>query len=128
MVPWPIALLSLFYGVIAAASAANAWKAVQGISRQPVLWPLLWLAVSAGAMCGLALLRPWGRVLAVAGFTALCVVALAVAGVLVTSAHPLAAIAAAVAAGLHIMAIRYLQRATVKALFTSATLEQRGRP
>jgi hypothetical protein len=127
MVPWPIALLSLFYGVIAAASAATAWKAVQGLSRQPVIWPLLWCAVAAGAMCGLALLRPWGRTLAVVGFTALCVVTLAVAGVLVTSAHPLAAIAAAVVAGLHIMAIRYLQRAKVKALFTSATLEQRGR-
>ena len=127
MVPWPIALLSVFYGIIAAASAANIWKAVGGISRQSVVWPVLWLVLSAGAMCGLALLRPWGRVLAVAGFTALCVVTLAVAGVLVASAHPLAAIAAAVVAGLHIMAIRYLQRETVKTLFASATLEQQGR-
>lgn len=126
MVPWPLALLSLFYGVIAAASSAGLWKAVTGMSRQPVLWPVLWLGVSASAMCGLALLKSWGRVLAIAGFIALCAVMLAMAGLLAAAGRPAGAVLSAVMAGVHILAIRYLQRETTKAYFNTTALEQRG--
>ena len=126
MVPWPLALLSLFYGVIAAASSAGLWRAVTGVSQQPVLWPVLWLSVSAGAMCGLALLKAWGRVLAIAGFIALCAVMLAMAGLLAAAGRPAGAVLSAALAGVHILAIRYLQREATKAYFNTTALEQRG--
>ncbi|GEM_PF-1682743 len=126
MVPWPIACLSLFFGIIATASAANLWKIVSGMSQQSVIWSVLWLGVSVGAMCGLALLKPWGRTLAIAGFIALCAVMLAMAGLLASAHHPAGAILSAVMAGVHIVAIRYLQRDATKAYFTTTVLEQRG--
>ena len=48
MVPWPVALLALFYGVVAAMSAANLWKILAGVSDKPVAWALVWVVLSAG--------------------------------------------------------------------------------
>ncbi len=126
MIPWPVAFLSLFFGVIAAASAANLWRIVNGMSQQSIIWPVVWLGVSAGAMCGLALLKSWGRTLAIAGFIALCAVMLAMAGLLASAHHPVGAILSAVMAGVHLAAMRYLQRDATKAYFSTTVLEQRG--
>ncbi len=118
MIPWPIALLALFYGVNATVSAATAWKIVFGAVDRPLLWPLAWLAVSAGAMFGLALLRPWGRVLAITGLVLIAVVALTYAGLFVMAGRPLAGLAATGLAGVQVVVIRYVRRPMVKALFT----------
>lgn len=117
MVPWPIALLSLFYGVIATLSAATVWKALSGAGDRPFLWPAMWLALSTGVMCGLPLLKPWARGLAVAASTLLVAITLAVAGVVVLAGRPLMALVATVGAAVHVIAIRYLTRPQVKAWF-----------
>ena len=120
-VPWPIALLTLFYGVIATASAATVWKIVAGVSYQSLLWPLTWLALSAGAMCGLPLLKSWGRRLAIGTSAWLLLVTLAIAGLLVRAGHPLGGLLVAFIAGTHALAIRYLQRPAVKTLFAQGS-------
>jgi hypothetical protein len=120
MVPWPIALLAAVYAVLATASAASVWRIVTGSSSQSLLWAVGWLSLSAAAMCGLALLKPWARTLAVWGFAALALLTLALAGQLVGSGRPVGALVTALMAGLHILAIRYLRRPTVKALFESS--------
>ena len=122
MVPWPIALLSLFYGVIATIAAASVWKVAVGMSHQHMLWPLTWLTLSAGAMCGLALLKPWGRTLAIWTSVLLLTVTLAIAGLFVRAGHPLVGLLAAFIAGTHALAIRYLQRPLVKQYFSTKVL------
>ena len=117
MIPWPIALLSLFYGTIATVSASAAWKVVSGMSDRPILWPLAWLALAFGTMCGLALLKPWGRGLAVVGSIVMALVTLALAGLFVMGGHPVAALLATLAASVHAVVIRYLNRPSVKACF-----------
>ena len=119
MVPWPIALLSLFYGVIATIAAASVWKVAVGMSHQHMLWPLTWLVLSSGAMCGLPLLKPWGRRLAIWTSALLLLVTLAIAGLCVRSGHPVGGLLAAFIAGTHVLVIRYLQRPIVKAYFES---------
>ena len=124
MVPWPIALLALFYGVIATISAATVWKIVAGMVDRTLIWPLVWLAVSAGAMLGLPLLRSWGRTLAIVGSVLMAVVSLAYAGLLVLASKPLIGLAATGLAGVHVVVIRYLRRPAVKALFVSEPAQQ----
>ncbi len=116
-VPWPIALLSLLYGVIATLAAASAWKIAVGISHRQILWPLAWLGCSAGSTYGLALLKPWGRVLAICTSVLLLVVTLAIAGWFVASGRPVAGLLVACSAGTHVVVIRYLQRPAVRAYF-----------
>ena len=125
MVPWPIALLTLLYGVIAAISSATAWKILSGASGRSVLWPVTWLALSAGAMCGLPLLKPWARRAAIATSTLLAVATLAIAGVLVAAHRPIGALLATISVSVHVLSIRYLQRPAIKAYFglRNATLE-----
>ena len=117
MMPWPIALLTLFYGVIAAASAAAVWKIVIGVSQQSALWPIAWLAVSAALMCGLPMLKSWARRLAVFASLAMMLMTLALAALLVMKAQPLFGLSATLGAAVHILVIRYLQRPMVKAYF-----------
>ena len=123
MIPWPIALLTLFYGVIATLSASAAWKVVSGMSERPMLWPLAWLALALSTACGLALLRPWGRRLAVAGSVIMALVTLALAGLLVMGGHPVAALLATVAASVHVIVIRYLGRPVVRGYFNRGISE-----
>lgn len=117
MVPWPIALLALFYGVIASASAATTWKAISGVADRSPVWPLAWLALSASLMCGLPLLKPWARTLAMAASTLLVLVTLSMAGLFVMGGQPLIGLLATMGTAVHVIAIRYLQRPTVKAYF-----------
>ena len=117
MIPVPIAVLSIFYAVIAAMSGVSVWKVVTGASQQSVVWPLAWLALSSSAVYGLALLRSWGRVVAVVGFIALAVVTLSFAALLVAGRQAGAALLTTFTAGLYVLGIRYLQRPTMKAYF-----------
>ena len=123
MIPWPIALLTLFYGVVATLSASAAWKVVSGMSDRPIAWPLAWLALAFGTACGLALMRPWGRTLAVVGSVVMAVVTLALAGLLVMGGHPLAALLATMGASVHVIVIRYLHRPVVKGYFNGGMSE-----
>ena len=45
MIPIPVALLALFYAVIATMSGVSVWKVVTGVSQQSIVWPLGWLAL-----------------------------------------------------------------------------------
>jgi hypothetical protein len=117
MVPWPIALLALFYAVVATVSAAALWRSVCGIDGASPLWPLLWLAVSAGATLGLPLLTSWGRRCAVWTSTALIVATLATAALLVGGGHPGAGLAVTCSTVLHALILRYLQQPSVKQWF-----------
>ena len=120
-VPWPIALLTLFYGVIATSSGVTLWRIATGTAHQALIWPTAWLAVSAGAMCGLPLLKPWGRVLAMCTSVFLLATTLAIAGVLVMAGRPWGGLFATLLAGCHAVVIRYLQRPLVKAYFGEGT-------
>ncbi len=117
MIPWPIALLSLFYGALAAASAATVWKIAMGLTDRPLGWPLAWLAGSVGLMCGLPLLKSWARPLAVAGSWMLVAITLSLAGLLARANHPIAALGATIGCTIHLIVIRYLGRPSVKAFF-----------
>lgn len=118
MVPWPIAVLTLFYGVIAAASASMSWQVIIGVAQRPLAPQLLWLLVSSGAMLGLPLLRSWGRRLAIWTSVGLMVVMLSVAGILVLAAHKVGlGLLMAAGSGLHMLAIRYLNLPSVKMYF-----------
>ena len=117
MIPWPIALLSLFYAAIAALSAATIWQVMSGASARPVGWPIAWLAVSAGVVCGLPLLKPWARRLTVLASWLMVALTLAVAGLAVAAGRPLFGLAATLSGTVHVVAIRYLQRPVVKAYF-----------
>jgi len=117
MVPWPIALLAMLYAVIATASAAAFWRIVSGTSHQSVVWPLGWLALSAAAMVGLALLRPWARRLAIVGLALITMTMLALAALLVMAGRPLGGLLATAAASVHVVIIYYLRRPAVRAMF-----------
>ncbi|MBI4004284.1 MAG: hypothetical protein HY353_04610 [Candidatus Omnitrophica bacterium] len=120
MIPVPIALLALFYAVIAAASGAAVWRVVIGTSTQSILWPAGWLTLSLSAMFGLALLKPWSRSVAIIGFAALCAVTLGVAGLMVATQRPIGGLIAALFSGMYLLGIRYLQRPSTKAYFGSS--------
>ena len=117
MVPWPIALLALFYSVVATMSAASMWKVLTGAVSRPIAWPLLWLVLSAGAMCGLPLLQAWGRRFAVWTSSLLTASTLAGSALLVASGRPVEGLAVTFSAVFHLVVIRYLQRPAVKAYF-----------
>lgn len=117
MVPWPIAILSLFYAAVATCSGVAVWRAATGASTQALLWPAVWLAISGGITVGLPLLKPWARPLAVVGSVLLMVTTLAIATLLVRAGRPVGGLATALSAGVHMVAIRYLQRPSVTAYF-----------
>ena len=120
MVPWPIALLTIFYGMLAAVSGVGVWKIVTGAVHRPLLWPVVWLGLSVAVMCGLPLLKSWARWLAVAGSAGLGVVTLGGALLIAGAGRPGLGFMGALLAGTHVIVIRYLQRPTVKAYFQNA--------
>ena len=126
MVPWPIALLTLFYGMLATISLGMVWRIVTGASHQPLVWALLWLGLSAGVMCGLPLLKAWARTLAVFGSVVMMVLMLMIAAFVINAGHPLGALLTTFGAGLHVVIIRYLQRPVVRKLFENAECGMRS--
>ena len=118
MIPWPIALLSVFYGVIATSSASVLWQIAMGQTHRALIWQVMWFGLSAGATCGLALLKPWGRRLAIWTSILLMVVMLSIAGLLTLVARePLLGLVMTLGASLHVLVMRYLGRPSVKAYF-----------
>jgi hypothetical protein len=117
MVPWPIALLTLFYGVLATISAAALWKSIAGQSVQHWIVPLFWLLMSGAAMCGLPLLKPWARRVAVFVSVLLVIVCISLASLFIVGRQPVVALAATLGAGVHLVVIRYLRRPLVKSAF-----------
>ena len=117
MVPWPIALLTLFYGLLAAVTGATVWKIVTGTLERPIVWPAAWLALSVAVMCGLPLFKPWARRLAVVGSAGLGLVTLGVALLIAGAGRPGFGLLGALLAGTHLIVIRYLRRPSVKAYF-----------
>ena len=122
MIPWPIALLTLFYAVIATASAAKVWKILAGVSEQAILWPLSWFVLFSIIMCGLPLLKPWARRLAVFGSLILMIACLAVSALLIVTSQPIGALCATVASGVQFLMIRYLRRPFVRAYFSEGAI------
>ena len=117
MVPWPIALLTLFYGMLAAVSGVGVWKIVTGVVHRSLVWPVAWLGLSVAVMCGLPLLKPWARRLAVAGSAGLGVVTLGGALLIAGAGRPGLGVLGTLLAGTHLIVIRYLRRSEVKAYF-----------
>ena len=117
MIPWPMALLALFYGVITAISAANAWQILTGSSGHPLLWPLLWTGLCAGAMVGLPLGKAWGRTLALIAAWWLTVSSVTTAAWFVSLQQPLLGLLVTLTSVLYVAIIRYLGRPTVKTYF-----------
>lgn len=126
MVPWPIALLSLFYGVVAAISASNVWKIVTGVSDHALLWPLLWMGLCGGAMVGLPLGKAWGRMLALAAAWWLTISSVATAAWFVSLKQPLLGLLMTLTSAIYVMVIRYLGRPTIKSYFRSAEFGARS--
>lgn len=122
MVPVPIAMLSLGYGILAAMAGTSIWKVLIGSVEGNVLWPAAWLVLSLVSACGLALLKPWARTLAIVGFVWITLVILSLAGVMIASGRPVAALAAVIGTGVPLLAIRYLRRPIVRELFVQGTV------
>ena len=114
MVPWPIALLSMFYALIATAAAAQAYKIVIGMLDKPLVPQLAWLVVAAGAMIGLPLRRPWGRWLGIACAWWIVLSVLAIAAWLIVRHEPGFGLAAGLGTVVPLIAARYLTRPKVK--------------
>jgi hypothetical protein len=120
MVPWSIALLTMFYAALASASAAALWQATQGTSLARSLgWSGFWCILSAVLAVGLALLKPWARRLAIWSSVFMMVGALGVAGMAIAQANPepVRSLIATAWASVQVVVIRYLSRPHVKAWF-----------
>ena len=117
MIPWSIALLTLWYGIVAVCSAVTVWNMLAGVRPQSALWPLAWFTLSAGATIGLPLLKPWGRTCAIITSVLLILTTLAVAGLFVRAGKPGEGLLIALATAVPLLTIRYLQRPVVKAYF-----------
>ncbi len=122
MVPWPIALLVLWYAGLATASAATLWKLWHGQVHGAILWLSVWCGVSAVLVVGLAWLKPWARKLAIWSSGLILVGALANAGLAIAQAapQPMRSVLATGIASIQLVVIRYLTRPHVKAWFKSS--------
>jgi hypothetical protein len=118
MVPWPIALLSLWFAGLAALSGSMVWKIATGAMNRSMLWPVAWWGLSTATMFGLALLKPWARSLAIVGLLWVMLVALILSGSFILAGQPWSALLATMSAGLPLVIIRYLRRPVVKAYFS----------
>lgn len=117
MIPWPIALLTLFYGAVAFYSAASLWKVVLGLSHQSVFWLSLWLVLSAAATTGLVWLKPWGRRFAMGTSWFLIISTLTVSALYIAAGKPSIGLVITFTTACHYLMIRYLKRPAVVVWF-----------
>lgn len=120
MIPWPIALLSLFYAAVAFYSAASLWKVALGLSHQSAFWLCVWLMLSASAAAGLVWLKPWGRRFAMGTSWLLILSTLAVSALYIAAGKPLVGLFITVTTACHYLMIRYLKRPAVAVWFGEA--------
>ena len=121
MVPWPIALLSMGYTLLAPSSAVMTWRHLHGQVAGWV-WSGAWCAVSVVLVAGLATLKPWARRLAVWVSGALMVSALGAGILAITQVppQPTRSLAATVMACVQVVVMRYLTRPHVRAWFATS--------
>ena len=117
MIPWPIALLSLFYGMLMAVSATSVWQVLTGVVHKPLTFQVVWLILSGAAMLGLPLRQVWGRWFAILSAWLVTVSILAIAAWLILAGSPGWGLAAGFGTVVPLVAIRYLRRPAVKAYF-----------
>ena len=126
MIPWPIALLVIWYAAIATAAAAKLWQMGPALASQSGWWIGLWAGLSLVLVIGLAWLKPWARMAAIGGSLLMTVGAIlgalrAVAQVPPSMSQSLTAMAVA---SVNLVVIRYLTRPHVKAWFGSRLASQ----
>ena len=120
MIPWPLAALSILYGLLAFLSAVRLVECIAQPSAVGVAWTALWLVLAAGACIGLPAQKEWGRRFAVVGAALFTVAAIIGAVVLVvrTPPHPKFALLDTLLAGVALVVIRYLRRPVIKSKFS----------
>ena len=118
MIPWPIALLTVFDGILATIAGSGLWRALTGIGSQAE-WTVAWFAVTAATTCGLPLLKDWARKLAIGIAVWIGLVTLAYAALLVKAGHPGMGLAASCSTAGQWIIVRYLRRPAVKKWFTT---------
>lgn len=119
MIPWPIALIAAFYGVVFAWSSAALWRAGAAPASASIGWAGWWSAGSFVLMVGLVFLKPWARRLAVWSSGLLLLSSLGAALLAVAQPVPDArhSLLATGLAALQLVLIRYLTRPHVKRWF-----------
>ena len=119
MVPWPIALLSVGYTILATSAAAAMWRHLQGQGGAWSLGAGLWCAVSVILVAGLATLKPWARTLALWVSVGLTLGALGAGVLAIVQAppQPMRSLAATIMACVQLVILRYLTRPHVRAWF-----------
>ena len=122
MVPWPIALLSLFYALIATAAAAQGYKILAGVIQKPLWAQVAWLVLAGGAMLGLPLRQEWGRWCAIACSWLVTLTVLAIAAWLITYGAPGWGLGFGLGTVVPLVAVRYLTRPTTKSWFAESTV------
>ena len=120
MVPWPLAALSILYGLLAFLSAVRLVECIAQQSAAGVAWTALWLVLAAGACIGLPAQKEWARRFAVIGAALFLTGAVVSALVLVvrTPPHPKFALLDTLLAGTALIVIRYLRRPVIKSKFS----------
>ena len=118
MIPWPIALLSVFYALIATSAAAQCYKIALGALDKPLAPQVAWLLVAGGAMIGLPMRRVWGRWCAIACAWWMTFTVLAIAAWLISQREPGWGLVAGLGTVVPLVAARYLTRPKVKSWFT----------
>ena len=118
MIPWPVALLTLCYGIVAALSGATLWEILLKTLDRPLVWPAAWLVLSGAAMIGLPLLKSWARTTALIGLAWMILTMLVLAWGLAVGGHGMGGLLATIVAGVLLIPVRYLRRPHVKSWFT----------
>ncbi len=119
MIPWPLAALSMLYGLLAFLSVVRLTACLAQHDVMSSVWTALWLAVTAGACIGLPGQKEWGRRCAVGGaalFTAAAIIS-AVVVVVRVPPQPRYALLDTLLAGAALIVMRYLRRPVIKAQF-----------
>ena len=119
MIPWPLAALSILYGLLAFLSVVRLTECLARGMLAGGLWSMLWVVVASGACIGLPGQKEWGRRLAVFGAILFMAAALIGAVILVVRVppQPRLALLETLLAGLALMVLRYLTRPHIKGQF-----------
>ncbi len=119
MIPWPLALLTMVYGLLAFLSAVQVITCAAQHALAGGLWSLVWFLLTSASAVGLPSRYAWARRCAV--LTALLFVISALVGatilVLRQPPQPRAALGETLLAGVALIVIRYLTRPPIKAQF-----------
>jgi len=120
MIPWPIALLSIGYTIVATSAAATIWRHLPG--QGGAVWlGAFWCAVSVILVAGLATLKPWARRLALWVSVGLMAGALGagVLAILQVPPQPMRSLGGTLMACAQLVVLRYLTRPHVRAWFAT---------